>query len=238
MLAVSKVDPNFVSLFCFSLAVGNGTGAGSSGSLDGSSSSESEEQPESRKAKPQVQAPPADAEGEGASGLITQEGIHIPFEHHVENLAAEQGASLCHNPPLNIPETMETVVCVPVPVQMSSGHGTLFENVTQETLGEVVASCPVQGVMQGSQVIIIAGPGYDALTADGIQLNVTSTGGEELPCAMIESVAAYAQAEPENGQLSSTESMEYIETKKGSFHHPLPCLDPKWASCDLHVHSH
>lgn len=125
---------------------------------------------------------------------------------------------MCHNPPLSGPETMETVVCVPVPMQMSSGHGTLFEHVTQETLGEVVASCPVQGVMQGSQVIIIAGPGYDALTAEGIQLNVTSTGGEELSCAMIEGVAAYTQAEPENEQLSSMDSMEYIETKKGSFH--------------------
>ncbi|XP_053151362.1 zinc finger protein 653 isoform X6 [Hemicordylus capensis] len=195
-------------------AVVNGTGAGSSGSSDENSGSESEEQPESRKAKPQAQQPPADVAGESASGLITQDGIHIPFEHHIENLTAEQGTGMCHNPPLSGPETMETVVCVPVPVQMSSGHGTLFENVTQETLGEVVASCPVQGVMQGSQVIIIAGPGYDALTAEGIQLNVTSTGGEELPCAMIEGVAAYAQADAENGQPGSMEDMEYIETKK------------------------
>lgn len=206
----------------------NGTGAGSSGSSEAGtgagssgSSSEAEEQAENQKIKQKEQQPLVNAEGESASGLITQDGIHIPFEHHIENLTAEQGASTCHNLPLSGTETMETVVCVPVPMQMSSGHGTLFENVTQETIGEVVAACPVQGVVQGSQVIIIAGPGYDALAAEGIQLNVTSSGGEELPCAVIEGVAAYSQAEPENGQSSNTEtmeSMEYIETKKGSFH--------------------
>ncbi|XP_070791360.1 zinc finger protein 653 [Pituophis catenifer annectens] len=190
-------------------SVANGTGAGSSESSEESSSSETEEQLENQKDKPQVQQSSANAEGENTSGLITQDGIHIPFE----NLQAEQGTSMCHNPSLNGPETTETVVCMPVPMQMGSGHETLFENVSQETLGEVVASCPVQGMMQGSQVIIIAGPGYDSLTAEGIQLNVTNTGEEELPCAMIEGIAPYTQAEPENGQHSK-ENMECIKTKK------------------------
>ncbi|KAJ7316981.1 hypothetical protein JRQ81_003143 [Phrynocephalus forsythii] len=197
--------------------VANGTGAGSSGSSEESSSSEAEEQPENQKTEQLARQPSVNTEGERASGLITQDGIHIPFEHHIENLTAEQGASTCHNPPLGGPEAMETVVCVPVPVQMSSGHGALFENVTQETVGEVVASCPVQGVVQGSQVIIIAGPGYDALAAEGIQLNVTSSEGEELPCAVIEGIAAYSPAEHENGQsnnLETTDSMEYTGTKK------------------------
>uniref|UniRef100_A0A8D0GA31 Zinc finger protein 653 n=1 Tax=Sphenodon punctatus TaxID=8508 RepID=A0A8D0GA31_SPHPU len=197
---------------------GNGVAAaGSSHSSSSSSSSESEEPPESGQAKSRP-PPPAVPEGGSSSGLITQEGIHIPFEHHIENLTAEQGAGLCHHPPLNGPESMETVVCVPVPVQMSSGHGTLFETMTQEALGEVVASCPVQGMMQGSQVIIIAGPGYNALTAESIQLSVTGGGGEELPCTMIEGVAAYTQTEPENGPLDGMEAMEgleSIETKKG-----------------------
>ncbi|XP_067416556.1 zinc finger protein 653 isoform X2 [Emydura macquarii macquarii] len=199
---------------------GNGVGAGSSDSSSESSSSALEEQPESRQAKAQQQPPPPSSAmgGGSSSGLITQDGLHIPFEHHIENLTAEQGASLCHNPPLNGPESVETVVCVPMPVQVGSGHGTLFENVTQETLGEVMAaSCPVQGMMQGSQVIIIAGPGYDALTAEGIQLNVTSGGGEEMPCAMIEGVTAYTQMEPENMQADGrepAESGQCIETKK------------------------
>lgn len=191
---------------------GAGVRAGSSDSSEESSSSGSEEQPESRQAK----APLAAADGRSSSGLITQDGIHIPFEHPLESLAAEPGTGLCHNPPLNGPESMETVVCVPVPMQVGTGHGTLFENVAQDTLGEVVASCPVQGVMQGSQVIIIAGPGYDALTAESIQLNVTSGGGEDMPCAVIEGVAAYTQTEPEHMQPGSgapVESGERVETK-------------------------
>uniref|UniRef100_A0A8C8VQ30 Zinc finger protein 653 n=1 Tax=Pelusios castaneus TaxID=367368 RepID=A0A8C8VQ30_9SAUR len=193
---------------------GDGIGAGSSDSSSESSSSGLEEQPESRQAMAQQ---PSAAESGNSSGLITQDGLHIPFEHHIENLTAEQGAGVCHNPPLNGPESMETVVCVPMPMQVGSGHGTLFENVTQEALGEVVASCPVPAMMQGSQVIIIAGPGYDALTAEGIQLNVTSGGGEEVPCTMIEGVTAYTQMEPENMQADSrepVESRECIETKK------------------------
>ncbi|XP_075758463.1 zinc finger protein 653 isoform X2 [Pelodiscus sinensis] len=191
---------------------GAGVRAGSSDSSEESSSSGSEEQPESRQAK----APLAAADGRSSSGLITQDGIHIPFEHPLESLAAEPGTGLCHNPPLNGPESMETVVCVPMPMQVGAGHGTLFENVAQDTLGEVVASCPVQGVMQGSQVIIIAGPGYDALTAESIQLNVTSGGGEDMPCAVIEGVAAYTQTEPEHMQPGSgalVESGERVETK-------------------------
>uniref|UniRef100_F7FH77 Zinc finger protein 653 n=1 Tax=Ornithorhynchus anatinus TaxID=9258 RepID=F7FH77_ORNAN len=197
--------------------VGNGLGAGSSDSSNETSASDAEGQPESRQAR-STQPPPVPAPDRGSSGLITQDGVHIPFEHHIENLTAEQGAAVCRNPPAGGTEGVETVVCVPVPVQVGSGHGTLFENVTQETLGEVVAaSCPMQGMVQGSQVIIIAGPGYDALTTESIHLNVTSGGGEEMPCTMIEGVAAYTQTEPENGEtggMETVESVECIETKK------------------------
>uniref|UniRef100_H0WVJ1 Zinc finger protein 653 n=1 Tax=Otolemur garnettii TaxID=30611 RepID=H0WVJ1_OTOGA len=102
------------------------------------------------------------------------------------------------------PEALETVVCVPVPMQVGAGSSALFENVPQEALGEVVASCPMPGMVPGSQVIIIAGPGYDALTAESIHLNMAAgTGtpssglGEQVPCAMMEGVAAYTQTEPE-----------------------------------------
>ena len=160
----------------------------------------------------------------GSSGLITQEGVHIPFDvHHVESLA-EQGAPLCPNPAGGGPEALETVVCVPVPVQVGPGPGTLFENVPQEALGEVVASCPVPGMVPGSQVIIIAGPGYDALTAEGIHLNVAAGSGapggglgDEVPCAVMEGVAAYTQTEPEGSQPSTMDpaAVAGIETKKG-----------------------
>ena len=93
-----------------------------------------------------------------------------------------------------------------------------------QALGEVVASCPMPGMVPGSQVIIIAGPGYDALTAEGIHLNMAAGSsapggglGDEVPCAMMEGVAAYTQTEPEGGPPSTMDpaAMTGIETKKG-----------------------
>ena len=206
--------------------VGNGLVAGSSDSSSSGSSSDSEEPPEGQPAKATVAtAAVTPTSPVGSSGLITQEGMHIPFDvHHVENLA-EQGTSLCPNPASSGPEALETVVCVPVPVQVGPGPGTLFENVPQEALGEVVASCTMPGMVPGSQVIIIAGPGYDALTAEGIHLNVAAGSsapggglGDEGPCAMMEGVAAYTQTEPPEGSQPSTTdpaAMTGIETKKG-----------------------
>ena len=205
--------------------VDNGLVAGSSDSSSSCSGSDSEETPEGHPAKVTVAAAAVTPTSPvGSSGLITQEGVHIPFDvHHVESLA-EQGTTLCPNPAGTGPEALETVVCVPVPVQVGPGPGTLFENMPQEALGEVVASCPMPGMVPGSQVIIIAGPGYDALTAEGIHLNVaagssTPSGGlgDEVPCTMMEGVAAYTQTEPEGSQPSTMDptAMAGMETKKG-----------------------
>lgn len=205
--------------------VGNGLAAGSSDSSSSGSSSDSEDPPEGQPPKAVAAAaavtPTSPA---GSSGLITQEGMHIPFDvHHMENLT-EQGTPLCPNPAGSGPEALETVVCVPVPVQVGPGPGTLFENMPQEALGEVVASCPMPGMVPGSQVIIIAGPGYDALTAEGIHLNVAAGNsapagglGDEVPCAMMEGVAAYTQTEPEGSQPGTMDpaALAGIETKKG-----------------------
>ncbi|XP_037674433.1 zinc finger protein 653 [Choloepus didactylus] len=196
--------------------VANGLVAGSSDSSDSGSGSGSDEPPEGQAAI--TPSSPA-----GSSGLITQEGVHIPFDvHHVESLA-EPGTPLCPHPAGSSPEALETVVCVPVPVQVGAGPGALFENVPQEALGEVVAGCPVPGMVPGSQVIIIAGPGYDPLAADGLHLNVAAGSGapgsglgEGVPCALMEGVAAYTQTEPEGSQpgLVNTAAMDGVEAKK------------------------
>ncbi|XP_054319993.2 zinc finger protein 653 isoform X2 [Pongo pygmaeus] len=204
--------------------VGNGLVAGGSDSSSSGSASDSEEPPEGQLVKAAAAAAAVTPTSPvGSSGLITQEGVHIPFDvHHVESLA-EQGTPLCPNPAGSGPEALETVVCVPVPVQVGAGPGALFENVPQEALGEVVASCPMPGMVPGSQVIIIAGPGYDALAAEGIHLNMAAGSGapggglgEEVPCAMMEGVAAYTQTEPEGSQPSTTDATAVagIETKK------------------------
>nr|XP_039322434.1 zinc finger protein 653 isoform X2 [Saimiri boliviensis boliviensis] len=205
--------------------MGNGLVASSSDLSGSGSGSDSEERPEGQPVKAVAAAAAAvtPTSPVGSSGLITQEGVHIPFDvHHVESLA-EQGTPLCPNPAGSGPEALETVVCVPVPMQVGAGPGALFENVPQEALGEVVASCPMPGMVPGSQVIIIAGPGYDALTAEGIHLNMAAGSsapggglGEEVPCAMMEGVAAYTQTEPEGSQPSTTDTTTVVgvETKK------------------------
>ncbi|XP_056426391.1 zinc finger protein 653 isoform X2 [Hyla sarda] len=96
-------------------------------------------------------------------------------------------------------EETETVVCVPV----GPGAEGLFEGVTQEALGRVVAAanCP-------SQVIIIAGPGYEALAAEGIQLDVGGEGsGDDGGCTTLEAVSAFTQTEPGDQDINSSEGV-------------------------------
>ncbi|XP_054982162.1 zinc finger protein 653 [Sorex araneus] len=206
--------------------VGHGLAAGSSDASSSSSSSDSEEPPEGPLAKGSAGAAAAvtPASPAGSSGLITQEGVHIPFDlHHVDSLA-DPGAPLGPGPAASGPDALETVVCVPVPVQVGAGPGGLFDNVPQEALGEVVASCPVPGMVSSSQVIIIAGPTYDTLTAEGLHLNVAAGSGapsggglgDQVPCAMMEGVAAYTQTEPEGSQPGTLDptALAAIETKK------------------------
>ena len=74
--------------------VDNGLVAGSSDSSSSCSGSDSEETPEGQPAKVTVAAAAVTPTSPvGSSGLITQEGVHIPFDvHHVESLA-EQGTT-------------------------------------------------------------------------------------------------------------------------------------------------
>ncbi|XP_075438053.1 zinc finger protein 653 [Ascaphus truei] len=102
----------------------------------------------------------------------------------------------------------DTVVCVPV--QMSPGTAGLYTRVTEE-LGHVVAtSVP-------SQVIIIAGPGYEELAAQGIRLDVTSMGeGEVGTCAALEAVSAYTQTEERSvGTVTEEESLYSLQREQG-----------------------
>ncbi|XP_030051146.1 zinc finger protein 653 [Microcaecilia unicolor] len=181
-----------------------GIGAGSSRSSEESSSSESEEPPHSE--THQVQC----LEEHASADLLDPEGLHLPSEQQLESLSSGQDSRVRQEPP----EGMETVVCVPV--QVSSGHGSLFDGMNQETLGEMVASCPMQGMVQGSQVIIIAGPGYEALTAEGIHLNVTSTGGDTVPCSVIEGVTEYTQMDPDSTIVPADEQTGRTEDSETS----------------------
>ncbi|KAJ8251815.1 hypothetical protein GJAV_G00225720 [Gymnothorax javanicus] len=84
-----------------------------------------------------------------------------------------------------------------------TGQGGLLE---PRTLQTVVASCQIpdgRGTLEGSQqVIIITGPGYEALTSEGIQLNMAGGGSEEVTCTLIEGVA-YNQVCQAEGALKT-----------------------------------
>ncbi|XP_068130376.1 zinc finger protein 653 [Hyperolius riggenbachi] len=95
-------------------------------------------------------------------------------------------------------EDTETVVCVP----MAARGGGLFEGMTQEALGQVVAAgCP-------SQVIIIAGPGYEALAAEGIQLDMADGSSREEPAdTVMEAVPAFTEIEDQEGKHNASMTM-------------------------------
>ncbi|KAM4678562.1 zinc finger protein 653 isoform 2-T2 [Discoglossus pictus] len=108
--------------------------------------------------------------------------------------------------------TEDTVVCVPM--QVESGTEEFFEGVAQDELGHVVTTgC-------SSQVIIIAGPGYEALAAEGIQVDVTAeSSGDEGTCTALEAVSAYTQTEPDDReweQKTEEESFFTLQREQGA----------------------
>ncbi|XP_069623292.1 zinc finger protein 653 isoform X1 [Ranitomeya imitator] len=95
-------------------------------------------------------------------------------------------------------EETETVMCVP----MGTEADGMFEEVTQEALGQVVAGA--------SQVIIITGHGYhEALTAEGIQLDVSDGGsGDDSACTTLEPVSGFTQGEEQEEDGSEGAMMD------------------------------
>eukprot|EP00064_Thunnus_orientalis_P011818 superscaffoldBa00001745_g11850 len=73
---------------------------------------------------------------------------------------------------------------VPPPMQVQE-QGELFD---PQTLQTVVTSCEIpdqRTALEGSQLIIITGPSYEALTSEGIQLNMGGGNVEEVTCTVI-----------------------------------------------------
>ncbi|KAL7860316.1 hypothetical protein AOLI_G00166650 [Acnodon oligacanthus] len=75
------------------------------------------------------------------------------------------------------------------PMAAAPVQGGLFET---QALQSVVGSCELpdqRATLEGSQLIIITGPSYEALTSEGIQLNMGSGNVEEVTCTVIDGVA-------------------------------------------------
>nr|XP_057905333.1 zinc finger protein 653 [Doryrhamphus excisus] len=78
----------------------------------------------------------------------------------------------------------------PPAVEAEEHRGELFDPHTLET---VVTSCDQQTALEGSQLIIITGPSYEALSSEGIQLNMGAGNVEEVTCTVLSGVT-YNQA--------------------------------------------
>ncbi|XP_069005920.1 zinc finger protein 653 isoform X1 [Embiotoca jacksoni] len=95
-------------------------------------------------------------------------------EDSVLSQSSSSSASLSAQPELSVPPPMQ--------VQEQS---ELFD---PQTLQTVVSGCEIpdqRTALEGSQLIIITGPSYEALASEGIQLNMGSGNVEEVTCTVI-----------------------------------------------------
>ncbi|KAI1884042.1 hypothetical protein AGOR_G00222300 [Albula goreensis] len=131
------------------------------------------------------------------------------LRNHVAN-----GNSQAHPQPIPAPPTALPLPLTPTQV---TGQGELFE---PQTLQTVVASCQIpdgRGALEGSQVIIITGPSYEALASEGIQLNMGGGAGDEVTCTFIEGVAYNQVCQPEaslKAPVPDTESIRDLGNKQ------------------------
>ncbi|XP_049416661.1 zinc finger protein 653 [Epinephelus fuscoguttatus] len=92
---------------------------------------------------------------------------------------------------------------VPPPMQVQE-QSELFD---PQTLQTVVTSCEIpdqRTALEGSQLIIITGPSYEALASEGIQLNMGGGNVEEVTCTVIGGVT-YNQVCTSDSKLRTAE---------------------------------
>ncbi|KAG7264023.1 hypothetical protein CRUP_011352, partial [Coryphaenoides rupestris] len=88
---------------------------------------------------------------------------------------------------------------------VESEQAKLFESQGLQTMMD---GCQLQGQRSsGSQLIIITGPGYEALATEGLQLNMAPGDMEEVTCTVIEGVA-YDQVCQSDAELREAEEDE------------------------------
>ncbi|CAJ1075391.1 zinc finger protein 653 [Xyrichtys novacula] len=81
-----------------------------------------------------------------------------------------------------------------------------------QTLQTVVTSCDIpdqRPALEGSQLIIITGPNYEALTSEGFQLNMGGGNVEEVTCTVIGGVT-YNQVCGSDSKLRSAEDEDFM----------------------------
>ncbi|XP_041813339.1 zinc finger protein 653 [Chelmon rostratus] len=101
----------------------------------------------------------------------------------------------------SVPLRAQPELLAPPPMQEQS---ELFDS---QTLQTVVTSCEIpdqRATLEGSQLIIITGPSYEALASEGIQLNMGGGNVEEVTCTVIGGVT-YNQVCASDSKLRTAE---------------------------------
>ncbi|KAM3598699.1 uncharacterized protein V6R79_021494 [Siganus canaliculatus] len=101
----------------------------------------------------------------------------------------------------SVPLGAQPGLLVPPPMQEQS---ELFDS---QSLQTVVSSCEIpdqRSALEGSQLIIITGPSYEALATEGIQLNMGAGNVEEVTCTVIGGVT-YNQVCTSDSKLRAVE---------------------------------
>ncbi|XP_076006246.1 zinc finger protein 653 [Genypterus blacodes] len=130
------------------------------------------------------------------------------LSHKLET-EAEEDCALSHSLSDSVGSDSHPELSVPPPIQESE-QGEMFN---PQTLQTVVTSCDIPGqrsALEGSQLIIITGPSYEALASEGIQLNTRGGGDvEEVTCTVIGGVT-YNQMCQTDLELSTAEEEDSI----------------------------
>ncbi|XP_022052134.2 zinc finger protein 653 [Acanthochromis polyacanthus] len=129
----------------------------------------------------------------------------------------------------SVPLGAQTELSVPPPMQVQE-QSELFD---PQALQTVVTGCEIpdqRTALEGSQLIIITGPSYEALASEGIQLNMGSGNVEEVTCTVIGGVT-YNQVCTSESKIRAAEdedSMTGLSDKQLL----QPTVDPLQLSSD------
>ncbi|XP_034568025.1 zinc finger protein 653 [Notolabrus celidotus] len=129
---------------------------------------------------------------------VTASMTDKPEKTHENSRCSRGSVRLGTQPGLSLPSSVQ--------VQEQS---ELFD---PQTLQTVVTSCDItdhRPALEGSQLIIITGPSYEALTSEGIQLNMGGGNVEEVTCTVIGGVT-YNQVCGPDSELRSAEDDDFI----------------------------
>ncbi|KAI4881322.1 hypothetical protein NFI96_029931 [Prochilodus magdalenae] len=142
-----------------------------------------------RESFPTEEATELKAEGAGQGGAVTEDyECVVVTAALMDSMEGSDGVSQSGVEESRAQTLSEGVGHTPMaaaPVQ-----GELYE--TTQALHSMVGSCELpdqRATLEGSQLIIITGPSYEALTSEGIQLNMSSGNVEEVTCTVIDGVA-------------------------------------------------